>query len=104
MSEILATIVAPLLGLGGLVYAFLTYRDLVALPDGDEKMREIASSIHDGAMVFLKREYRIISIFCFGRICSISVVYGYIYRLSIYKRGSQLCSGRVFRYARSDKS
>ena len=52
MSEFLATIAAPLLGLGGLVYAFLIYRDLASLPDGDEKMREIASSIHDGAMVF----------------------------------------------------
>jgi len=32
-------------------------------PDGNERMREIASHIEDGAMAFIKREYLIISIF-----------------------------------------
>ncbi len=32
-------------------------------PEGNDKMKEIAHSIYEGAMAFLKREYRVISIF-----------------------------------------
>lgn len=32
---------------------------------GNDKMKEIAEAIHDGAMAFLKREYRVIAIFVF---------------------------------------
>ena len=32
-------------------------------PQGDDKMKDLAKSISDGAMAFLKREYRVILIF-----------------------------------------
>jgi K(+)-stimulated pyrophosphate-energized sodium pump len=34
-----------------------------SLPEGNEKMKEIASAIHEGAMVFLKSEYKVIGMF-----------------------------------------
>lgn len=46
-----------------LLYAYVVYRGLSGLPVGSDKMREISEAIHEGAMVFLKREYRIILVF-----------------------------------------
>jgi len=56
------TTLAPLLGIGGLVLAGVMYLIVVSRPDGDAKMREIAKLIHDGAMVYLKRQYKILFI------------------------------------------
>ncbi len=55
--------ISPVLGIIGLVVAFMIYRSVASRPDGDNKMREIADAIHEGAMAFLKREYQILSIF-----------------------------------------
>ncbi|MCK5307872.1 MAG: sodium-translocating pyrophosphatase, partial [Zetaproteobacteria bacterium] len=60
--EILVKI-APFLSIGGLLLALVFYLNVKKLPDGNERMREIAAMIHDGAMVFLKREYTILIIF-----------------------------------------
>jgi K(+)-stimulated pyrophosphate-energized sodium pump len=51
---------APVLGLTGLLLAYLTYASLIRKPDGNERMRAIAEEIHRGAMVFLRREYTIL--------------------------------------------
>ncbi len=56
-------LIAPFAGFTGLAIAFLIYRRILAHDAGTEKMRAIADMIHDGAMVFLKSEYRILSIF-----------------------------------------
>lgn len=47
----------------GLLFAGWTYLTVKKKNEGSEKMKEIAEEIHLGAMVFLKREYRIIGIF-----------------------------------------
>ncbi len=57
------TLYAPLLGLGGLVMTLFIYLHISKLPDGNERMREIAGLIHDGAMTYLKRQYTILLIF-----------------------------------------
>ncbi|MGB3082946.1 MAG: sodium/proton-translocating pyrophosphatase, partial [Candidatus Omnitrophota bacterium] len=56
-------IVIPVLGVLGLIFALCVFFTILKNPEGNEKMRDIASDIHKGAMVFLSREYRIISIF-----------------------------------------
>ncbi len=53
----------PLFGLFGLVIAWKVYEYVDDQPEGNEKMTEIAESIHEGAMVFLSREYRILAYF-----------------------------------------
>jgi len=54
---------SPYLGFVGLGVALMIYLSVQNRPDGDEKMREIARDIYEGAMTFLRREYRILVIF-----------------------------------------
>ena len=49
-----------ILGGAGLVIALLIYFMMAKLPAGSGKVKEIADAIHDGAMVFMKREYTIL--------------------------------------------
>ncbi|MFQ5482509.1 MAG: sodium/proton-translocating pyrophosphatase, partial [Nitrospinaceae bacterium] len=54
---------AVLFGVFGLVVAWKIFEYVDDQPEGNEKMMEIAESIHEGAMVFLSREYKILSYF-----------------------------------------
>ena len=63
MGEVIAGQIGIIVGAVVLLYAYMVYRGMNALPDGNDKMREIAAAIHEGAMVFLRREYQIIGIF-----------------------------------------
>ncbi len=63
MGEVIAAYFGTILGVAVLIYAFIVYREITLLPEGNDRMKDIASAIHEGAMVFLKREYRIIGIF-----------------------------------------
>ncbi|MDD5634782.1 MAG: sodium/proton-translocating pyrophosphatase, partial [Candidatus Omnitrophica bacterium] len=56
-------IVIPAIGLFGVLFALVTFKFLLRKPEGLDKMREISREVQEGAMVFLKREYVIISIF-----------------------------------------
>ncbi len=53
----------PILGGLGLIIAAGLYLYIVRQPDGTPLMREIAAAIHEGAMVFLRREYQILGVF-----------------------------------------
>jgi len=55
--------IAPIVGLAGLLIALLIYLFIKKQDDGNEMMRDLAQQIHDGAMVFLKREYTILVAF-----------------------------------------
>ncbi|MBN1355886.1 sodium-translocating pyrophosphatase [bacterium] len=48
---------APLLGLVGLILAWILYLFIRRLPSGTDLMKELAGAIHNGAMVFLRRQY-----------------------------------------------
>ena len=63
MGEVIAGIIGIVVSLLVLGYAFFVYRGITSLSEGSDKMKEIASAIHEGAMVFLQREYKIIGIF-----------------------------------------
>jgi K(+)-stimulated pyrophosphate-energized sodium pump len=52
-----------LFGIVGLVYMFFLSKWVNKQDAGEDKMREIAGHIRDGAMAFLKAEYRILAIF-----------------------------------------
>ena len=52
---------APWFGVAGLAVAFFIYLYISKQDAGNDKMKELAKLIHDGAMVFLKREYTILS-------------------------------------------
>lgn len=50
-------ILPPVLGMIGLIVAFLIYVLVRRYPEGEEKVRDISEKIHRGAMVFMRREY-----------------------------------------------
>ncbi len=54
---------APILGAVGFVIAIVIYRMIKVQPVGNERMKEISDAIHSGAMAFLGREYRVLSVF-----------------------------------------
>jgi len=54
---------AVLFGLFGLVIAWKLFESVDDEPAGNEKMTEIADAIHEGAMVFLSREYKMLGYF-----------------------------------------
>jgi K(+)-stimulated pyrophosphate-energized sodium pump len=54
------THLAPLFGIGGLLFAVGIYFYILKQPIGNETMAELSEMIHDGAMVYLKRQYTIL--------------------------------------------
>ncbi len=54
---------APVIALVGCGFALILYIMLTKLPAGSDRMKELAGMIRHGAMVFLKREYSILSVF-----------------------------------------
>ena len=53
----------PIFGVLGLVAAFITYGQVKKHPEGEGKVVEIGNQIHLGAMVFMKREYKMLAMF-----------------------------------------
>jgi len=58
-------LLVPLAGVVGLLFAFYLANRVAKADAGTEKMKEIAQAISEGAMAFLGREYRVLSIFVF---------------------------------------
>ena len=55
MNELL---IPPLLGLVGMVAALIVYRLVMKYPDGQDKVKKIGDQIHNGALAFMKTEYK----------------------------------------------
>ncbi len=56
-------IIPLIVGGFGLFMALVIYALVSKMPAGDGKVREIAQEIHEGAMVFMRREYTLLMIF-----------------------------------------
>jgi len=56
-------LLSVIIGAVGLVFALVLFAWIKAKPVGSDSMKEISDVIHDGAMVFLKREYSILVVF-----------------------------------------
>jgi K(+)-stimulated pyrophosphate-energized sodium pump len=57
------TYIPPVLGVTGLIIAFIIYGMVKKWPAGEGKVAEIGEEIHLGAMVFIRREYSMLAIF-----------------------------------------
>ncbi len=55
--------VAPLGSVLALIFAFVFYKEMMSKSEGNEKMRTIASHVREGAMVYLKQQYKVVTIF-----------------------------------------
>ncbi|MDP7192145.1 MAG: sodium-translocating pyrophosphatase, partial [Arenicellales bacterium] len=60
-----------------MVVAWKIFEKVDEQSDGNEKMREIAEAIHEGAMVFLSREYKILGYFVAGVSVLLTIVISY---------------------------
>ncbi|MCB1676372.1 MAG: sodium/proton-translocating pyrophosphatase, partial [Halioglobus sp.] len=61
MSDYFA--IPPILGLAGLGFAFIIYHIMSRHNHGDGVVKKIGDQIHLGAMVFMHREYKMLSLF-----------------------------------------
>jgi K(+)-stimulated pyrophosphate-energized sodium pump len=57
------TWLAPILGIFGLIVAYLIYGYVKKQPNGSPLMQELEGMIHEGAMAFLKKEYSVLVFF-----------------------------------------
>ncbi|MDP3058174.1 MAG: sodium/proton-translocating pyrophosphatase, partial [bacterium] len=53
----------PVVGVIALVFAWILAASVMKQDAGNDRMKEIAAAISEGAMAFLRREYRTLSIF-----------------------------------------
>ncbi|HLF86915.1 MAG TPA: sodium-translocating pyrophosphatase [Nitrospiria bacterium] len=53
----------PIFGIGGLIIALFIYLYLKKQPAGNDLMKEISDRIHEGAMVYLKKQYTYLALF-----------------------------------------
>ena len=56
-------LITPILGIIGLFVAFLIYLGICRAPAGTGRLKEIADEIHQGAMLFMRREIKLIGLF-----------------------------------------
>ncbi|MEM7383836.1 MAG: sodium-translocating pyrophosphatase, partial [Verrucomicrobiota bacterium] len=56
-------IITPVAGFVGLLIAGLVYRSIRKMPAGEGKVASIGDQIHEGAMVFMKRECKVLGLF-----------------------------------------
>ncbi|QUH21339.1 sodium-translocating pyrophosphatase [Alkaliphilus sp. B6464] len=57
------TILAPIVGVVALIFAYMLISKINKVSPGTDRMKEIASYIHEGSMAFLTREYKTLAIF-----------------------------------------
>ena len=56
-------LMAPILGVIGMVAAFVVYQLVMKYPDGEDKVKKIGDQIHNGALAFMKTEYKYLLLF-----------------------------------------
>ena len=64
MNETLFLLV-PVMGVIGLLYTFVKFNWVNKQDAGNERMQKISKYIAEGAMAFLKAEWKILRIFCY---------------------------------------
>ena len=66
-------VLPPVLGLVGLIVAFIIYQMVLKEDAGDGVVKKIGDQIHLGAMVFMHREYKMLGLFCLVLLVAIYV-------------------------------
>ena len=63
MDDVVWIYVALIAGLAALVLAYVYANQVLAAPQGSDRMKEISASIADGANAFIRREYTWVAVF-----------------------------------------
>ncbi len=85
------TLIPFILGIFGLIAAWLIYNLMKSSPEGEGKVKEIADEIHNGAMVFMAREYKPLTIFAL--VCMVALFLTLGWQTAIAFALGALCSG-----------
>ncbi|NHO66491.1 sodium-translocating pyrophosphatase [Aestuariicella hydrocarbonica] len=85
-------ILPPLLGGAGLLIAFLIYCLVKRYRPGEGLVVEIADAIHQGAMVFMRREYSVLAVFVVLITVFLALAFQHYYTPLAFVVGA-LCSG-----------
>ncbi len=94
MPSYLTAIVGILLGAGGVAVAYKLYQYIVSQSVGTELMKELAEAIHEGAMVFLKREYQILGVFVAIVFVLLAIFIGFFTAIAfLVGAGCSMCAG-----------
>jgi K(+)-stimulated pyrophosphate-energized sodium pump len=80
------------LGLLGLIVAAMIYSYIKKQPQGNDLMKDLAGQIHEGAMAFLFREYRVLIIFIVVVVVLMLFAKDLGYRTAICFLGGAFCS------------
>jgi len=54
--------IAPISSILALIFAWIFYQKMISAPEGTEKMKEIAGYVREGAMAYLFRQYKVVSV------------------------------------------
>ncbi|MCF6283489.1 MAG: sodium-translocating pyrophosphatase, partial [Candidatus Polarisedimenticolaceae bacterium] len=73
----LSAIIPLLFGVAGLFAASYLYKLVLRYPEGEDKVAKIGEAIHQGAMVFMAREYKMLAIFSAVLVLFLWVFLGY---------------------------
>ena len=68
--------IAPIGSLIALGFAYHFYRSVMKQDEGNETMREIAQSVREGAMAYLRQQYKVVGI-VFAVLCIIFIIMAY---------------------------
>ncbi len=85
------SLISIILGLLGLLSAYLVYLKVKASSEGEGRVKEIGDEIHLGAMVFMSAEYKRLAIFCL--VCIAALYFSLGWQTAISFLLGALCSG-----------
>ncbi len=84
------TVLAPFLGILGLVVAYVIYTWVKKQPNGNQTMQDLEEMIHAGAMAFLKKEYTYLAVFIV--VVFVALIIGLNFQTAIAFLTGALCS------------
>ncbi len=79
------------LGVLGLLSAWVVYIKVKSSPEGSGKVKEIGDEIHLGAMVFMASEYKRLAVFCL--VCILGLYFSLGWETAISFFVGAMCSG-----------
>ena len=85
------SLVTVLLGLLGLLSAYLVYLKVKSSSEGTGRVKDIGDEIHLGAMVFMSAEYKRLAVFCL--VCIIALYFSLGWQTAVSFILGALCSG-----------
>lgn len=74
--QLIALFVAPLTAIIALAYGFYLSKSILLVKEGSDELRAIAKAISDGAMAYLKRQFKVVSVFVLALSIVINIFLG----------------------------